>query len=165
MILNSPRGISNAEDTDANTYIENCTIVHSHVGSGDGIHATGASYTYITNCTIADCTDDIDNSGANVTIDYCASDDGDGTNSQTLSGTRSNDFTDWAGGDYSAPSGSVQVDNGDATPPAALHSDDIIGTSRSGSWDIGAWERVAAGANAPTSVIYGPLVGPMGGPV
>jgi len=53
----------------------------------------------IKNCAIFDCTDDIsDTSGA--TIDYVASDDGDGTNSVSPSGSDwDNEYTDYANGD------------------------------------------------------------------
>lgn len=145
-----------------NVYIYNSTVVKCYT---DGIIETGSAALTAKNCTVADTPDDFDGV---TTIDYCASDDGDGTNAQTLSGTRADDFTDFSGGDYSIASGSVQENNGVTDPDSwGGYSDDIIGISRpqGASWDIGAWERVAAGAIAPTGVLYGPLVGPMGGPV
>lgn len=39
------------------------------------------------------------------------------------------------------------------------------GETRSGTWDIGFDEYVAVGGVAPTGALYGPLVGPMGGPI
>lgn len=45
------------------------------------------------------------------------------------------------------------------------HSTDITGAARS-AWDIGAFERVAAGGSpSPRAGISGPIVGPLGGPV
>jgi hypothetical protein len=146
LIMNCPRGIQNSVDTDLDIYIYNCTVVHCNIGNGDGMHLTGDAPTVVKNCTVADCSDDFDDTGASVTIDYCASDDGTGTNAQTLSATRSDDFTDWSGGDYSiANASSVQEGNGTDDPGSGLYSDDIIENSRTSTWDIGAFEFVSPG--------------------
>ena len=44
---------------------------------------------------------------------------------------------------------------------------DIRGNTRSGTWDIGADEYTTGGSGvtAPTSTLYGPLMGPFGGPI
>lgn len=150
-------------ENSTNLYIYNSTIVKADRYCVSD--STSGTFN-VKNCTVADGSSDEFNGSP--TIDYCASDDGDGTNAQTLSGTRANDFTDWNNGDYSIVSGSVQENNGVTDPDSwGGYSDDIIGTSRpqGASWDIGAWERIVAAGVAPTGVLYGPLVGPLGGPI
>lgn len=109
-----------------------------------GIFEDGGTTTTI-NCTVAECTDDF---SGTVNADSCASDDVEGSNHQVLSATRSDDFTDFGSDDYSIASGSVQENNGASDPGSGLFSDDIIGTARpqGASWDIGAFELVAAAA-------------------
>ncbi len=76
-------------------------------------------------------------------------------------------FKDYANDDYRLDSG------GDATNLAILDdgedlsgtfTDDIEGQTRA-TWYIGASEIVAVDGVAPTGAFYGPLVGPMGGPI
>jgi len=76
-------------------------------------------------------------------------------------------FKNYASDDYRLDSGGdatnlAIVDDGDDL--SGTFTDDIEGQTRS-TWYIGASEIVAAGANAPTGTIYGPLMGPRGGPV
>jgi len=79
-----------------------------------------------------------------MTIDHCCSDDGDGTNAQGPSGgSWANEFTT-PGTDFSLLAGGNCVGNGTDDPGAGLYSDDIIGTARNTTWDIGAFEIAAA---------------------
>jgi len=135
--------------------------------------SSGADTSTVTikNNAFFNCADDIDdnNGGAAPTIDYNATDDGDGTNSVSPS-----DWTDvfegYTTGDYRLKSTDTDlqgagVGNGtDSDVPTADMDGNDRGTGP--ACDIGAFEYVAAGgAPPPTSVIYGPLVGPMGGPI
>jgi len=124
----------------------NCVVT----GADNGIQINGGTAA-IRNCAVFDNADDfLDNSGgaATITIENCASDDGDGTNAADLSPGASepdgwNDaFVDYANGDFAIKdSDSVLADAGTDGGPAA----DILGTSF-GTADIGAFAFDAAGA-------------------
>jgi hypothetical protein len=117
------------------------------------VHGTASSI-QIKNCAVGNCTDDISPGGA--TIDYCCTDDGDGTNAQGPSGgSWANEFTT-PGSDFSLLVGGNCVGAGTDNPGAGLYSDDIIGTARSSTWDIGAFEYAAtppAGGGAQVIII------------
>lgn len=143
-------GISIVVDSTVKIY--NCTIDGCYRGIRQGPVHTSDTITAINNA-IFNNTDDFSAGGTGTfTIDYCASDDGDGTNAQdfTAEATDWNAvFTDYANGDvslknYSTPPCCVGVGTDD--PGAGLYSDDIIATARSSVWDIGAFEYVAAAA-------------------
>jgi hypothetical protein len=150
--------------------IYNCIISGFLGGSGNGIRAsTGTIAANVYNCTINGCTygmsraagtvvvtncavfNNTDDFLGTITIDHCASDDGDGTNAQdfTAEATDWNKvFTDYANGDLSLKNYVTTpccVGVGVDDPGAGLYSDDIDGTARSSTWDIGADEYVAAG--------------------
>jgi len=102
------------------------------------------------NCAVFNGADDFNSVS---TIDYCASDDGDGTNAVDISpgATEADDwndaFTDYANGDFSVKnSSSVLYDAASATYAPA---DDIIGTERpqGSADDIGAFELSSAGVS------------------
>lgn len=136
----------------------NCTIR----GFTSGIERD-AGTAIVTNCIAYENTDDFEGT---ITILTCGSDDGDGTDPQApLDGNWANEFTDHVNHDYSLKSGGNMVGKGTDNPGSGLYSDDIINVARSSTWDIGAFEFVAVGGVAPTSVLSGPLVGPLGGPI
>lgn len=138
--------------------------------SGFRINATGTMYCY--NCTSSGSTfgfkrdggtvvitnsigfNNYDDFYGTITVDHCASDDEDGTNAVNISpgATEATDwaacFTDYANGDFSLKNytgtGKV-IGMGTDNPGSGLYSDDIIGTTRSSVWDIGAFEYVAGG--------------------
>jgi hypothetical protein len=118
-------------------------------GNTSGIQRTDGTI-ITTNNTVFDNSDDFNGT---MTIANCASDDGDGTNAQTLNSTSNyaNEFTDYAGAvsDVSLVSGSSCIGNGTDDPGSGLYSDDIIDVLRSSTWDIGAFEFVAAAAGNP----------------
>ncbi len=96
----------------------------------------------VKNSAVATNTNDFNGT---ITIDYCASDDGDGTNAQdAVSGDWDNEFTDANNLDFSLVSGGNCINNGTDDPGSGLYSDDIIDVARSSTWDIGAFEFVAA---------------------
>ena len=131
---------------DCDVTLFNCVVT----GADNGIQINGGTAA-IRNCAVFDNTDDfLDNSGgaATITIENCASDDGDGTNAVDLSPGASepdgwNDaFVDYANGDFAVEdSGSALADAGTTGGPAA----DILGASF-GTADIGAFAFDAAGA-------------------
>ena len=133
-----------------------------------GIYQDGANTTTnIYNCTIEGCYNGIlqdsgtmisknnavfnntDDFNGTITIDYCASDDNDGTNNVAESGGGANwpdDFEGAGSGDFRLKSGSNLVDGGTDNPGSGLYSDDIEGTARGSPWDVGAFEYVAPAA-------------------
>jgi hypothetical protein len=81
-------------------------------------------------------------------IDYCISAGGDGTNAQTpKSGDFDAEYPNLDSDDYTPASDGNSVGNGTDDPSSGLYSDDIAGTARSSTWDIGAWEYVSAGGD------------------
>jgi hypothetical protein len=135
-------------------YIYNCTFTKSY----RGISSYNAGTHTIKNCIFFNNIDDIYTSGATQVIDYCASDDLDGTNPVDISpgATEADDwaacFTDYANGDFSLKSTSVCIGAGVDDPGSGLYSDDILGNARTSPWDIGAFEYVAGGSSLTVNV-------------
>lgn len=123
----------------ANVY--NCTIRGFNENAG-GLYDAGGTTT-AKNCAVMDNNDDFNGFD---TIDYCASDDGDGNNSQSGL-TWANEFEGYATHDYRLASGSNLIGAGTDNPGTLTDTDDIAGTARSSTWDIGAFEYAAAGGS------------------
>ena len=131
-----------------NCYIYNCLITGV---SDDAIETDGTNVTAINTVSFNNADDFKDVFSS---IDYCASDDGDGTNGINWTSEATdwnNNFTSYSPvkttADYSLVSGSADlVDAGTDDPGAGLYSDDIAGNARSSPWDIGPFEWVTAGA-------------------
>jgi hypothetical protein len=123
-----------------NSYCYNCVSTKHTSALGYGF----LSFDSCINCVAAG------NTGADFssvgTVDYCASDDGTGTNAQTLNATNNYaaEFVNYTSEDYHLVVGSVAIDNGTPDPGTGLYSDDIDGDARGASWDIGVDEYVAA---------------------
>ena len=118
----------------------------------------------VKNNAVSATTTDIQDDAGDSTVDYNASDDGTGTNAQTIIAI-GNEFANAAGGDFTAQTGGVIEDNGvGPDTDAAVPTPDIDGTTRAGAaCYIGPDELVAAGGNAPTGALQGPLGGPLAG--
>lgn len=118
----------------------NCTAF----GNRSGFDTIYTSASVAKNCISANNTYDFYYAD---TVDYCASDDGTGTNVVTIA-THTDVFTDPANGDFSLKNytgtGKV-IGVGTDDPGSGLYSDDILGNARSSVWDIGAFEYVASG--------------------
>lgn len=147
--------VDNASDTgfygfrfNGTTSLLNCTSF----GNYNGFGRTEGTVSLV-NCISANNTDDYTGT---LTITYSASDDAqsgtgniDWANEATDWG---NVFTDYANGDFSLKNYTqaeikvigVGVDD----PGSGLYSDDIVGATRSSTWDIGAFEYVAGGSPA-----------------
>jgi len=121
---------------------DNASVVNNTIWSntiGLYTHATVGAAQIINNI-IANNGDDIDDNGVN-TIDHCATDDGDGTNSVSPSGADwSNELTDAASGDFTLVRGGNCIGGGTDDPGSGSYDDDITGAGRSSTWDIGAFE-------------------------
>ena len=108
-----------------------------------GILDVGGSTVSIINCAVFDSTDDF--FGTFALIDYCSSDDGDGTNAVTPADW-STVFVDYTNGDFHLKSTDTDlIGAGVDDPGSGLFSDDIDGETRTSVWDIGADEYVSAG--------------------
>ena len=132
------------------TNVYNCTVY----GNNYGIFRVGGTLT-VKNCAAFNNTNDFNGT---ITIDYCASDDGDGTNhvhlNENASGEWTAAFTSYSTGDFSVKDAdSLLYDVG--TPDLFTEDDDIIGTARpqGAAWDIGAFEYVSAPPSAGGQVI------------
>lgn len=135
-------------------------------GSAEGIHVRNCATINIYNCTVSGCNQGMERDNGtvnahncivfnNVTdfdgvfniIDYCASDDDTGTNSQNLN---ENGSGEWAAAmpnyvtfDFSLSVGGLCTENGTDDPGSGLYSDDIKGDARTSTWDIGAFEFIS----------------------
>jgi hypothetical protein len=146
-----------------NTYVYNCTVDNSYFG----IRQTGGTI-IVKNCAVSRNTDDL--SGTIATLDYCCTSGGEGTNSQTPSGSDwDNEYVDKDSGDFSLKNTGNCYDNGTDDPGSGLYSDDITGFSRTSTWDIGAFEYDDSGGGevgntgSPGGVKSGGKVGGKGG--
>ena len=92
------------------------------------------------------------------TIDYCASDDNDGTHNVAEGTTGGaawpNIFTDAANGDFTLKVGVALIGAG-GKAGSSLFSTDIEGTTRGTFWDVGAFEYVAAGVDVALTGVCG----------
>lgn len=132
------------QDDCASMAIANCTIYNVTFRGIDQDSGT----VDVENCAVFGTGDDF--SGTFNLIDYCASDDNDGTNNVAESGGGAawpSDFNGAATGDFTLLPGSALVGAGTNDPLSGLYSDDINGDSRSGTWDIGADEYVSGGSS------------------
>jgi hypothetical protein len=132
-----------AQDGTWNIY--NCVVYGYDHGLYEG--ASGPTIT-IENCALFSNNDDIES--ANASVDYCASDDGDGTNSVSPSGSSwANEFEDAANGDFTLLTGG-NLENGGTTITGGP-STDIDGDSWDATPSIGADEYVASGGGTTVS--------------
>ena len=133
-----------------NTYsvitLKHCTI--SNLATG--VYSSHASATItVENCAVFNNGDDFAITNSTPTIDYCASDDGDGNNPVDISpgGTEADDwdsaFTDYSNGDFSVKDASSVLYNAGKDASITV---DIIETVRpqATDYDIGAFELIAA---------------------
>lgn len=143
------------------------TIVYDVFVAADGgfrgIYCDTAIAVNIWNCTVYNCTRGIQRDAGTCTAintivgnceddwngtfvaSYCCDDDDEGTNNQDPSGgSWANEF-ETAGSDFRLKAGGNCIGNGTDDPGGALQDDDdIAGTARTSTWDIGAFENVAA---------------------
>jgi len=139
--------------------VYNCVFAHQAYTTA-GVDCGGNTVT-IKNCAVFDTDDDFEDTGS-ATLDYNASDDGDGTNSVGPSGSDwDNEFNDPANGDYTALTGGNIEDAGVGPgTDSDVPSTDIDGGSRSGSTcDIGADEIAGSGvdiSHTATTIEYTP---------
>lgn len=118
-------------------------------GCGIGIKRDAGSVTAKNNI-VGNNNDDF---SGTISIDYCLSDDGDGTNEQgPKSGTWSAELTDANNGDFRLVTDANSIGNGVDDPGSGLYSDDIIGSTRVSTWAIGAFEW-SGGPNVQGTII------------
>jgi len=117
-------------------------------GFATGINrrATGGANMLFKNNAVFSNTDDFGSGSATITLDYNASDDGDGTNAVT-GVTWTNVFEDYANQDFRVKSGNALIGAGiGPTSDANVPTTDFYGNSRTGTTtDIGASMYVGTG--------------------
>ncbi|KKN33967.1 hypothetical protein LCGC14_0798490 [marine sediment metagenome] len=147
----------------------NCTALSSSVARGIGFQcdlavtmnvynsdvygfATGysrndAGTMTVKNCIAGNCGNDFNGT---ITIDYCCSDDGDGTNSNGPSGGNwANELTNAAGGDFTPVLGGNILVAALNDPGSGLFSTDIIDDSYiTDSWARGAYAQAATSSSS-----------------
>lgn len=144
-------GIKFLNVSGASNNVYNCTIV----GFSSGVYRYGT--TTLKNVLFSGCTNDVTN--GSVTDTYCATTNNN-TKGLTAGGTGNRfsqtfTFVDSANRDYHLQSSDAGAkDYGVSDPGSGLFSDDIDGQTRSGSWDIGADEYVAAASGGWLSRNY-----------
>ena len=132
-------GICNTAGTPS---IYNCTFYGNRFG-------TIGSFSAITNC-IAGNNSNAD-FGTTTNVTYCCSDDKSGSDAQgPIGGDWTNEMTSPSTGDFTLVVDGNCVGNGTDDPGSGLYDDDIEGTARSSTWDIGAYEYVAPAAGGTT---------------
>ena len=135
--------------------IYNCTVYGEF--DTNGIRETATGTVTAKNC-ISGNTDDDFSFGFD-TVDYCASDDGDGTNSVAPSGASwANEFTT-PGSVFTVKDTSANIYHGglDQDSDALIPATDIVGTTRpsgANAVSIGAFEFVAAGGSVIPKIRY-----------
>ena len=129
----------------------NCNVYGFRYGIRDVAGSTVSVY----DSAVLNNTDDFN--GTFAAIDYCASDDGDGTNAVTEDGGGADwtgDFTDGSGGNWTLLSTSNLVGAGGMAGSGSF-SDDIDGTVRGAAWDVGAHEYVSSGTSIALTGVSG----------
>jgi len=144
--------------------VDTCVLYNNTIHNfDDGIEIDAANSIIIKNNIIFDNGDDIDDA-VGATIDYNATDDGDGDHPQGPSGADwANEMSNYAAEDFELDAFGNCYANGVTDPGSGLFSDDVRGISRTVPWSIGAFELDAAGGVAPTGTFFGPLGGPFRG--
>lgn len=167
---------ANDADVTANVYNSIFTGIKSGTDSDFfAISAANCTAINVYNCTLYDCGKCISRAAGTVTVANCAvessiattnefigtitvtnclSGSGTGTNPQTpKSGSWANEFTNTTGLNFALKSGGNAIGNGVDNPGSGLYSDDIIGTTRTSTWDIGAFEYQAPALNLPALIM------------
>ena len=101
---------------------------------------------------IFECTDDVYGTW---TVDYCATDDNDGTNNvdETAGGkTWADTFENAANGDFRLKAGSPLIGAG-GMAGSSIFSTDIEGTARGATWDIGAYQFESVVSNIIMNIL------------
>jgi len=150
VMINGRMGVRVATDCSITLYnnvIYNCTSM--------GVYGndTGATL-YAKNNAVFDTPDDFDFAGT-ATIDHCASDDGDGTNSVAPSGSDwDNEYSDPANGDFTLLNTGNCYHGGATGPDTGLYTTDMEGdTYNTSAYSIGVDEYAASGGIVIPTVI------------
>jgi hypothetical protein len=139
-----------------------CTVCGYAGTGGKGIDISDSYGSYsLQNLAIFNNNDDFGGSQiGGATIDYCASDDGDGTNAIDWDSEATDwaaNFTDYSNGDFSVKDTSADIYQAgtDLSSSDGIWRD-IAGNERSATPCIGAFEYVAAGGglSIPVAMMY-----------
>jgi hypothetical protein len=128
-------GISSDSSAGINLY--NCTVINTGISSNQSYNAT--------NCLVVRTSGACFGAGISATLNYCASSDGtaddfSGSNNKVSIST-TNLFVDATNRDYHLQSGTTSdVKDAGTNSVGGYFTDDIDGSTRTGTWDIGADE-------------------------
>jgi hypothetical protein len=151
--------------------ISNCLVIDFDTNNSEALSLSASSLTIsFHSCTVHNCKigikqttgtvngynticfeNDDDFSGTFNTLDYCASDDGDGTNSVQPSNW-ANVFEDYTSDDFRLKSSDTDCKDSGSSG-SAWFTDDVLGNTRTGTWDIGFFEYGAGGTTAPPTTL------------
>jgi hypothetical protein len=140
----------------ATASVYNCTI-SGNANKGAAINAAAGTIT-VKNCAVFNNADDF---VGTITIDYCASDDGDGTNAEDFTAEATDwgkVWTDYTNGDFTLKNYSSSpccINQGTDGSAIVTTSKDIDGNDRGATWDIGAYEYISSGeSTVPQIMMY-----------
>ena len=144
-------GDAGVDISDINTVNIYNTVIYNN--GGEGVNRGSGTIT-VKNCPVFKNADDF---AGTITVDFCASDDGDGTNDVAESGGGvewPSDFNDSANGDFTLLTGSNLKGAGINDPGSGLFSTDMDSdTYVTDSWSLGVDEFVAAVGGATITVL------------
>jgi len=125
--------------TASSMYLYNAIIE----GAVTGVDISAGVTAELKNSAIFNNGNDI-NDGATSTIDYNATDDGDGTHViAPLDSDWANEFSDYANGDFTLIAGGNCEDGGTDNPGSGLYTTDIDGDNYTTPWSVGVDEYLA----------------------
>lgn len=128
----------------------NCVVYDAAVSGISNNADAGATGMVVENCiSMSSGTSDFAfGSGTYATNDYNCSDDASATGANSITSQTDTDiFEDPTNNDFTLKSGSNAIDDG--ADLSGQFTDDFDGTTRSGTWDMGAYHAAVAGAPAP----------------
>lgn len=140
-------GIRQYAATDDDFYVYNCVIYNC----GRGLSEENRGNMDSKNNAIGSCNDDVYEVGVTFTMDYMVTDDDHSGDCANYHDFPTNGTGDWSldfatpGTDFDLLATAANlIDDGVSDPSSGEYSDDIIGTARGASWDIGAYELAGA---------------------
>jgi hypothetical protein len=130
-------------------FVETFDVYNSIVrGCASGFYENNSGFPFDNIINVASFVNTDDFNSVTGTIDYCASDDGDGTNSVSPSGGDwDNEYTDSANGDFTLVASGNCEGGGTDDPGSGLYSTDMDGDSYSSPWSIGVDAKSGGGSS------------------
>jgi len=164
----SSTGVYLYDSSMTDVQVQNCTFYDTR----RGIRERDGTYADCRNNAV--CNYDVDNADEDYVdtpsnMANCFS-SGDGTGNVDTLRNDGTDFTNAGADDFNLTDTNSVLYHAGSVPgggwPAWMPATDLVGTAYHATTpSVGCFEYVVAGGVAPTGALYGPLVGPMGGPI